>query len=72
MARNFRMPPSPAPGPYSSPDGTSSQWPDLTWPDGRAWLAEYEAYDNVLFIAGPVTLIDALTAIPGVGAERVQ
>ncbi|GAA4820718.1 hypothetical protein [Tomitella cavernea] len=55
-----------------TPTRFQRQWPDLIWPDDRVWLAAYEAYDSDLFIAGPVALIDALAAIPGVGAERVQ
>ncbi|WP_182358018.1 hypothetical protein [Tomitella gaofuii] len=70
----FSGPADAAPNMGWSPTPTSfhRQWPDLIWPDDRAWCAEYENYDNVLDIAGPISLIDALTAIPGVGAESVR
>ncbi|QDQ98340.1 hypothetical protein [Tomitella fengzijianii] len=70
----FAGPAGAAPNMGWSPTPTSfcRQWPDLTWPDDRAWLAEYETYDNVLDITGPVSLIEALSSIPGVDAERVR
>lgn len=65
----FRAPLGSANGLAEVVDG---EWPNLWWPDSRAWFVSTEIYALSTYVGGPTALIDGLVAMPGLGAARTR
>lgn len=63
-------------GPLGAADGLAEvvdgDWPNLWWPDSRAWFVSTEIYASSTYVGGPDVLIAALVASPGPNASRTR
>lgn len=63
-------------GSLASADGLAEvvdgEWPNLCWPDSRAWFVSTEIYALSTYVGGSAALISGLVASPGLNAARTR